>query len=250
MARISIGSVDTASIVAQGAGVRSRGVVEGDDQPLRLHIHELEPGASTTLTADAGDAWIYVWQGDALAGGRRLGTRGSAGLASGAGLDVTAGASGARLLEFRLPKAAASRRDAVRLLPSEDVPFLASAEGANVRIALHADGETAGLSLWMHEVDYGAGAEERLHHHSADEIIFVREGGLQFGDRLCGPGSALAIPGGARYSFTAGPDGLSFVNFRGRQSTYTPAGGEERDEITMWREYVPRPKYLAPAQVA
>jgi hypothetical protein len=44
---------------------------------------------------------------------------------------------------------------------------------------------------------------------------------------------------------------MSFVNFRGRQSTYTPAdSGVEVDEIKLWRAYVERPQYLAAGQEA
>jgi hypothetical protein len=249
MSRISIASVDAAPVVALRDGVETRALIDAKDQPLHLYVHRLQPGAGLAVTAAAADRWIYVWEGGVEAGGRRLGARGSAGVESGGEITVTADPSGARLLEFRATGRGAARGDGeVHLLPSEQVPHLAQAEGVDVRIALHADGECPGCPLWLHEVDYGANGVEKPHSHSADEIIFVRAGAMRFGSEVCGPGSALAIPGGARYSFAAGAEGMSFVNFRAGQSTYTPVGADaEIEEIKLWREYVAAPKYLAPA---
>jgi hypothetical protein len=243
MSKIQIASAETAPVVAQSDGVETRAVVSGADQPLHLFVHQLQPGARFTAAADGTDRWLYVWEGAVEAGGRRLGARGSAGVEARAEVAAVAAPSGARLLEFRSAKAGQGA-GGVHLLPSEQVPNRVDAEGSGVRIALHANGEVATCPLWLHEVDYGAGGVEKLHSHSADEIIFVRAGTLKFGDKDCGPGSALAIPGGARYSFAAGDDGMSFVNFRGGQSSYTPAGGVEMEEIKLWREYVAQPKYL------
>ena len=52
------------------------------------------------------------------------------------------------------------------------------------------------------------------HAHGHDEIIFVLEGELRFGARVCGPGSAALIPGHTLYGFVVGPQGCRFLNFR------------------------------------
>jgi hypothetical protein len=249
MPKIAIATVDEGAVIADGGGVETRAVVTGSGQPLHLHEHRLQPGASLRLAGIDADRWLYLWKGSVTSAGRDLGPRSSIGVQAGAAFAAVGGPAGGVLLEFRAAAARPVRPAAeVHILPGETVPHLDQAGGSDVRIALHADGESAGCPLWLHEVDYGADGVEKLHSHSADEIIFVRAGALNFGTRVCGPGSALAIPGGAQYSFAAGPDGMSFVNFRGHQSTYRPAGAEDDlPEITMWRQAVARPAYLTPA---
>jgi hypothetical protein len=40
---------------------------------------------------------------------------------------------------------------------------------------------------------------------------------MHIGGRVLGPGTSVAIAGKTFYGFTAGPDGLQFLNFRPRQ---------------------------------
>ncbi len=62
-----------------------------------------------------------------------------------------------------------------------------------------------------------------IHSHDEHEIMYVVTGELRFGSEVLGPGSSVFIPGGAFYTFSAGPEGLQFLNFRPRQDlTYTP----------------------------
>lgn len=56
-----------------------------------------------------------------------------------------------------------------------------------------------------------------VHAHDESEIIYVVAGEMRLGTRTLGPGSSVAIEGGAFYSFSAGPEGLRFVNFRPRR---------------------------------
>jgi quercetin dioxygenase-like cupin family protein len=65
-----------------------------------------------------------------------------------------------------------------------------------------------------------------VHSHEEHEIMYVVTGELRFGSKVLGPGSSVFIPGGAFYTFSAGPEGLQFLNFRPRQDlTYTPLKG-------------------------
>jgi hypothetical protein len=52
------------------------------------------------------------------------------------------------------------------------------------------------------------------HAHLVDEIIYVTSGEMRLGARVLGPGSSVYIPANTLYGFSAGPDGLTFLNFR------------------------------------
>ena len=87
-----------------------------------------------------------------------------------------------------------------------------------------------------------------MHSHSEDEVIFVRDGAIKLGNRLYGPGTALAIGANVKYEFWTGPEGMSFVNFRGASPTYTTADGSfVLDEAKFWQGAVGAPQYLEPA---
>jgi hypothetical protein len=120
---------------------------------------------------------------------------------------------------------------------------------------MHADADCEGCAVWLHENHFpgspGLPPEEQqrgVHSHSEDEIIFVIAGDIRLGTRLYGPGTALAIAADTLYSFTPGPKGLSFINFRaGRPGDIQFANGMRIDEPGYWRERLPRPEYLEPA---
>ncbi|MEJ5975084.1 cupin domain-containing protein [Novosphingobium sp. PS1R-30] len=58
--------------------------------------------------------------------------------------------------------------------------------------------------------------EVALHSHDEDEIIYVLSGEMKVGTRTIGAGASLYIAGGVFYGFTAGPEGVHFLNFRAR----------------------------------
>ena len=113
-------------------------------------------------------------------------------------------------------------------------------------MALHADSHCPTCRLWLHENDYpDANVETEVHSHSEDEVIFVRAGSVRLGNRVHGPGTALAIAANTKYGFFSGHDGLSLVNFRGASPTYTSADGTVvMDEAELWRARVKQPEYL------
>jgi quercetin dioxygenase-like cupin family protein len=69
------------------------------------------------------------------------------------------------------------------------------------------------------------------HAHDTDEIIVVVDGRIEFGVRSLGIGSSIFIPKMTLYSFQAGPDGLSILNFHQRFS----AGYIPKDEVMAMR---------------
>ena len=118
---------------------------------------------------------------------------------------------------------------------------------------LHADARCPTCEVWLHENTMPGMPDEAarelgdrgVHSHSEDEIIFVTRGSMRLGNRLYGPGTALAIAADTMYSFTPGPDGLSFINFRaGFPRAFRMKNGQTFDEAGYWRERVTAPQYL------
>lgn len=56
--------------------------------------------------------------------------------------------------------------------------------------------------------------EVELHCHDEDEIMYVLSGEMRIGSRTVGAGASIYIAGGVFYGFTAGPEGVHFLNFR------------------------------------
>ena len=252
MARVSIRSLDEALVAEPPpgtAGVETRVYFARARDPIHLRLHRLAPGARLQLSAGYTDLSVYIWKGTVEAGATRLEARSSAIVEGGAALTVVAGKEGASLLAFHLGEGEGDGRSAgrVHLLPHERVPRTA-AMGGNEGIggALHADAHLPTPQVWLHENDYAmADKETAVHSHSEDEVIFVRAGSVRLGNRLYGPGTALAIAANTKYGFFSGPDGLSFVNFRGSSPTYTSADGAlVMDEAELWRKAVGLPSYI------
>jgi hypothetical protein len=117
---------------------------------------------------------------------------------------------------------------------------------------MHFAADCPTCEIWLHENHFPGMAaptpEEQsrgVHSHSEDEIIFVTAGRIRLGTRLHGPGTALAIAADTLYGFTAGPEGLSFINFRaGRPGDIRFASGMAISETGYWQERVTRPDYL------
>ncbi len=54
------------------------------------------------------------------------------------------------------------------------------------------------------------------HAHDDDEIFFVAEGSLHWGDKALVAGGSIYIPAGTVYSFRTGDQPAKLLNFRGR----------------------------------
>jgi quercetin dioxygenase-like cupin family protein len=70
-----------------------------------------------------------------------------------------------------------------------------------------------GLELF--EIVFAPNSEAQAHGHSSSEIIYVTQGELRLGSQLCGPGSAIYVEANTLYGFKVGPEGATFLNFRG-----------------------------------
>ncbi len=257
MTKVSIIPLERAPTMRPPAS--SRGLIESRaylgkaSDPIHLQYHCASPGAEMSISGDPADRLMYVWKGSIQAGGATLAPGSSAIVEFGASLDLTASAEGATLLVFNVSERRPGDRKGghVHLLPSETVPRTASLHGsAGIGGGLHADAACPTCSVWLHEQVYQmADKETALHSHSEDEVIFVTGGAIRLGQRVYGPGVALAIAANVKYGFHSGPGGLKFINFRGASPTYTLADGSMvLDEAELWRSALGRPSYLAPGE--
>lgn len=260
MAKVLIRSIAEAE--ADRTHCISRGTIEtlpyfgGQDHSLHLHVYRLSEFAVLRLAAKGTDYALFVWRGTVEAGGRQLTSGSSLIIERGAVLDVASTGESSEILAFAarpdsdkdLPTASGE----VRVLPSARVPrYGGTFGGDSVGGALHADATSADCSIWLHEnivpaPRMGMDGEVLVHSHTVDEIIVVTRGQLRFGSRHLGPGGALAIAANAFYSFTPGPDGLSFVNFRAERPgelRFKKGGG--LDEAGYWRENAGSPQPIS-----
>ena len=257
MPKISVITPDKAAEAALPEGFSSctsaARYCDGAQFPLALYRHDLAPGARITIGPMETDCAAYIWRGAAEAGGHELPVGSSAIVEKGARLELFV-QDGATILTFAATRAGASSgsvKGRAHILPAGLVPR-ESDLGNGVGGAIHADSDCPGCRVWLHENSFpGApppAPEDRqkgVHCHSEDEIIFVTGGAMRLGNRLVGPGTALAIAAYTFYSFTPGPDGLSFINFRAdRPGDIRFAAGHAISETGYWRERLPRPAYL------
>jgi hypothetical protein len=106
--------------------------------------------------------------------------------------------------------------------------------------------------VWLHENSFSGSpegaridAEAGIHSHTEDEIIFVTDGDIRLGSKLYGSGTALAIAANTFYGFTAGPNGLKFVNFRASApGAIAFRDRDSMDERSYWSSRLPRPVYI------
>jgi quercetin dioxygenase-like cupin family protein len=64
------------------------------------------------------------------------------------------------------------------------------------------------------ELRFHPGEVIELHCHDEAEIMYVLKGSMELGSRTVGPGACIYVDGGVFYGFTAGPEGVHFLNFR------------------------------------
>ena len=269
MAKVAVVGPERARAVSAVRGLvgaaELRCYVDGAGDSIHLHLARLGAGETLRVGALVGDCAAYVWHGEVAAGpkgkGAALAAGSSAIVERGAVLELTGAGEGAQVLLFAAA-AAASEGAAnvtggghVHLLPVAQVPRMAPEAGASgVSGGLHADSACPTCTVWLHENHFPGGmdlsaeqAARGVHSHTEDEIIFVTDGEIRLGSKLYGPGTALAIAADTLYGFTAGPLGLSFVNFRAAMpGDISFAHGAKMSETGYWREKVARPVYLSP----
>jgi hypothetical protein len=255
MSKVSITTLEHAQQMpaptAAKGRINSRAYFSKPSDPIHLSWHEMASGAELDVVGEPNDRLIYVWKGSLDAGGMTLRAGSSAIVEFGSGLALRANADSTTLLIFNVKERRALDRGGgnVHLLPSDMVARTTSFGGnAGIGGGMHADARCPTCKVWLHEQGYAAADKETApHSHSEDEIIFVTAGAIRLGNRIYGPGTALAIAANVKYGFHSGPDGLQFINFRGSSPTYTSADGSMvLDEAELWRSALGAPVYQAP----
>jgi hypothetical protein len=100
----------------------------------------------------------------------------------------------------------------IRFFKHEEVPFVEAAGGASRQN--HPGGKD---ELHLFEVRLPPNSKVDLHAHQEDEIIHVVTGQISVGNRVLGPGDSVFVAGMTLYGFEAGPEGVSYLNFRKRR---------------------------------
>ena len=238
-------------------GVKVQAYFDRDGHPVHLHQLDLGAGQEVAFEPHATDRLVYVWHGSIIAGAHTL-TAGSSMIVEHRAKLAVRADKDTELLVFAAaaPPAAPKRGGQVHLLPAERAPRSDGLKGSvGVGGVMHADADCETCSVWLHENRFAgrtatrADAEAGIHSHSEDEVIFVLDGDIRLGERLYGPGTALAIAADTLYSFTPGPNGLHFANFRAaKPGDIRFASGHSVSETAYWRGQLPRPEYLAPPE--
>lgn len=252
MARVAVRTLDTAKPTGRGR----REYFGGDEQPIHLTLHELAEAGSLTLTGEPAAQLAYVWSGAVAAGDREL-PSGSVIIAEQGSQIVLSGRDAAsRVLVFNAARADdhAGGRGRVHILPADQAPRVEGLGASGVGGTLFADGGCPSCGVWLHENRFPARTgpppdiRAGIHSHEESEIIFVTAGQMRLGQRLVGPGTAIAIQADTLYSFLPGEEGLTFVNFRAaRPGRIHFADGRTTDEIGVWAQMDRPLSYLEPA---
>ncbi len=100
----------------------------------------------------------------------------------------------------------------IEFIRPDDASFRPGSESAGAKYWVRHPGAEGPLELF--EVHFEPNTGPQPHAHEVDEIIVVTEGELHFGKQVYGVGSSVRIPAMTLYSFTAGPEGAAFLNFR------------------------------------
>ncbi|MGE3690415.1 MAG: hypothetical protein AB7F98_03430 [Novosphingobium sp.] len=261
MAKVAIVTPEKRQPAALPEGLSGTGHAEaylaGDKDPIHTWLHRLGKGERLTVGPMANDCLGYVWEGEVVAGGVRLGAGSSLIAEHGQSIAIEgAGDGDAVVLTFRGAGQASHARAGghVHLLPAERVPGAADLSGHGVGGNMHSDGQCETCSVWLHENHFGPAeplppeqAARGVHSHSEDEVIFIIRGAIRLGQKLFPAGTAVAIAADTMYSIAPGPEGMSFINFRaGMPSDILFASGDSMSETQYWKDRVARPEYLSP----
>jgi hypothetical protein len=259
MAKVLIRAFEQAKPSAMPAGyagsARLKQYFDAKENPLQLHVFELQGSDTLTLHEIDTDRAAYVWKGVVEAQGHRLREGSSLVVEHGGALALSCLADDCAVVLFAASGPARQRRAGgrVHLLPTECVPRCGDlGSGNGVGGGMHADSACSTCEVWLHENTFTGvaealpvGAEAGVHCHTEDEIIFVTAGQIRLGSRLHAAGTALAISANTFYGFTAGPEGLRFVNFRASPpESIVFRDRAPMDERGYWSSRLPRPVYI------
>jgi quercetin dioxygenase-like cupin family protein len=78
--------------------------------------------------------------------------------------------------------------------------------------------------FWVQAVRIPPGFAAPLHRHNHAEVFMVVDGTCTFSGEPMGPLDSTVVEAGTDYSFTAGPDGVTFMVTRQAVATYSEPG--------------------------
>jgi uncharacterized cupin superfamily protein len=206
---------------------------------ISLWLYRITLGAGSELrwTDQHGDEAVYVLAGDLRVVGRpeeaSVGAGGAVIVESGVATRVLA-TSDCQLLHF-----GSTRSD-----PPTDGPYgppsphghvvhavgpggvyAAVGEGRDTRF--YADSSCPTCRITLMRTGRDAAYASPAHSHSQDELIHLLSGEITLGHSTLGPGDTLYVQADRRYTFTGGPNGFSFLNYRRDASMHAVVRGGE-----------------------
>jgi quercetin dioxygenase-like cupin family protein len=249
--RVVIRNVSEARSVAFPAinGISGQGpvtttaVIGDDERPIHLWKHDMQPGAEVRFTKPAFDHLFYVLDGKVDIDGQTADAGSAIGAEHRCSGIMRAKSGTASLLHFHRPddhpEHPTRAGGHVHVIGKEGI-LRSDRPEYGVKGVLWADSDCPTCHMWLHGTDLATprGQKGSLHYHTSDEIIFILSGEMVIGRRRLKPGTALAIDADTRYGFGVGEPGLSFVNFRPRDSFVVlveSGDGKPQNELDSWR---------------
>ena len=252
---VSSGSFpDIAGVTMQGK-IESKGVVQTDDQPMWCWVHHLSPGAQIQWSKPPVAHGVFVWEGAIESDGKSYGVEAALVVEHHGVAAFHAGPEGAVITHFHRrpghPEVPARSGGHASFFDRDGIFCFDNRPTGGSAVTLYSDSGSETNDVWLHRSGSVPGRKLPSHCHSEDEVIFITKGVMQVGRKALTPGTALAIDQNTAYKFEAGPDGLTFINFRSTQPYYIPVGpegrGVPRNERETLRAKAPAAKNAATA---
>ncbi|MSQ53120.1 MAG: hypothetical protein EXR28_14680 [Betaproteobacteria bacterium] len=224
--------------VTHSGAIHTKGVICAADQPMHMWLHELPPGAAIRFDSVPVSHGLFVWTGGLESEGKAVDTGGALVIEHRGSATIQASDKGATLAHFHRPEGhtevPARAGGHVHVLGDKGIFHVDKRASGGSCVTLFADAGCPNCDVWLHRSYSNPNRELNTHCHSEDEIIFVTDGSMLLGRQELAPGTAIAIDRDTAYKFKAGPNGLSFVNYRSTEPFYIPVGpngrGEPRNE--------------------
>jgi hypothetical protein len=179
--------------------------------PLWLIDAEVPDGATLRWGTDHGEEVVYVEGGELAAGPRACPEAGAVVIEAGCPAELIARGP-TRLLHFGSRAAAPDR-------PGDPSLQVIGPRGTWAMVEdgrdshFYADSTSPTCAATLLYTSRNSQWDSSLHSHSADEIIHVMWGDMQFGRWHLGPGGTVAVRADAPYQFRS-EAGVGFLNFR------------------------------------
>lgn len=182
------------------------------DDRLRLVVSWLEPGGTIRWTEGHGEEALYVLEGSVVVEGTEVPAGGAVVLHAGAGRALSA-PRGARLAHFSVPGADVEGDGDVHLLGPGGRFHTVAPSGSEATWFADSTCEGCSVALFWVERD-SPGNRGRAHSHTADEILYLLEGGIRLGAQEVPKHHAVLVPADTRYAVTCGETRHRFLNYR------------------------------------